>query len=104
MGGDLLLATPVFVKDAPDVPLADGYDPAKIKDTQIATVSTKPVDSEIAASTYEQTPKNNYVIVFDGGQYLVKTEKGKIFSVIISEVQGSDNTASAKLTISPSGI
>lgn len=103
-GGDLQLVSPVAAKAAGDVPLAANYDATKIHDTQFGIVSTPPEDSEAAATIYAGTPKVNSVVIFDGGKYLVKTDKGKLALVTVSEVQGTDNTASAKLTIALSGL
>jgi hypothetical protein len=100
----LQLTSPVFAKAAGDVPLATAYDATKIHDTQIARISTKPEDSELAASTFEQTPKLNNSFLFDGGAYLVKTDKGKIAYVGVSNLQGDGSTASATFTISLSGL
>lgn len=102
--GDLQLMSPVEAKAAGDVPLAANYDATKIHDTQFGIVSTPPEDSEAAATIFAGTPKVNSVVIFDGGKYLVKTDKGKLALITISDVQGSDNTASAKLTISLSGL
>jgi len=103
-GGDLKFASPVAAKAAGDVPLAAGYDAAKIKDTQIATTSTQPETSEIADTTYNQTVKVDNVFASDGFGYLVKTDKGKLAYVHINNITGDGNTATAELTIQLSGL
>ena len=102
-GGDLQLTSPVFAKAAGDVPLATAYDATKIHDTQIARINTKPDDSELAASTFEQTPKSNNSFLIEGS-YLVKTDKGKIAHVSVSNIVGDGSTASATFTVSLSGL
>jgi hypothetical protein len=106
-GGDLRLASPVAAKAAGDVPLAANYDATKIKDTQFVGISTKPVSSEMGDSTYAQTSQTSKVdITFavEGYSYLVKTTEGKLAYVRIDQIDGTDNTATAKLTISLSGL
>lgn len=103
-GGDLQLAGPAAAKAAGDVPLATAYDGTKIKDIKIAKVSTIPEDSEAGKLTFEQSNPQGTAYVFDGGAYVVKTGEGKIFYVKVANVVGTDNTASAQLTIAPSGI
>ena len=102
--GDLKLASPVAAKAAGDVPLAAQYDATKIHDTQFAFVSSKPDDSQQADTAYAGYPKFDVSIAIEGGQYLVKTDKGKIAILTVHDIQGIDNTASAKLTIALSGL
>jgi len=102
--GDVQIGSPVYAKAAGDVPIAANYDLTKVKDTQIARISTKPDDSQLAASTFEATPKLNNAIVLDGGMYLVKTGQGKIAFVSINDVQGDSTKTSAKMTIALSGL
>ncbi len=102
--GDVQIGSPVYAKAAGDVPLAANYDLTKVKDTQIARISTKPDDSQIAASTFEATPKLNNALVLDGGMYLVKTGQGKIAFISINDVQGEGASTSAKMTIALSGL
>jgi hypothetical protein len=102
--GDLQIASPVYAKAAGDVPLATNYDAAKIKDTQFGRLSTPPEDSEQAITLFAQTPKSNNAIVLEGVPYLVKTDKGKLATITLTEVTGTDKTASAKLTIALSGL
>jgi hypothetical protein len=101
--GDLQLMSPVAAKAA-GIPLAAGYDASKIHDTQFGIVSTPPEDSEAGVTIFAGTPKVNDVTIFDGAKYLVKTDKGKLALITITDVVGDDNTASAKLTISLSGL
>jgi hypothetical protein len=102
--GDLQIASPVYAKAAGDVPLAANYDASKIKDTQFARISTLPEDSEQAITIFAQTPNTDNAIILEGVPYLVKTDKGKLVSIMITDLQGTDNTASAKLTIALSGL
>jgi hypothetical protein len=102
--GDLQIASPVYAKAAGDVPLAAGYDAAKIKDTQFARLSTPPEDSEQAITIFAQTPNTDNAVIMEGVPYLVKTDKGKLVSIMITELQGDDKNASAKLTIAFSGL
>lgn len=99
----LQLTSPVFAKAAGDVPLATAYDATKIHDTQFARVSTKPDDSELGDTTFAQTPKSNNSFLIEGS-YLVKTDKGKIAYVSVSNIVGDGPTASATFTISLSGL
>jgi hypothetical protein len=103
-GDGLQIASPVAAKEAGDVPLAAAYDNAQIHDTQIARISTPPETSEIAATTYAATPKTNMTYALDGGEYLVKTDKGKIVYLRIDSIAGTDNTASAKFHVALSGL
>lgn len=101
--GDLQLASPVYAKTLPDVPLAANYDLTKVKDTQMARVSTKPDSLSLVASTFATSGQTNNAVVSGGGSFLVKTGEGRYAFVSVDNIQGAGNTASATIIISVIG-
>jgi len=98
--GELQLGSPVYAKTLPDVPLAANYDLTKVKDIQLARVSTKPDSLALAVSTFATTPQTNNAVVSGGGSFLVKTGDGRYAYISVDNIQGAGNTASAGITIS----
>jgi hypothetical protein len=83
--------------------LTNGYGSAA-KEIQFIEVSSKPASVAAATTIYEAGPRVRSAVVSNGKKYVTLSSEGRYFYIEVSDVTGTDNTATAKVSFSAGEI